>query len=155
MQEKLVYLTPEGKERFTGELRELVTVRRPEVEDRIRRAKELSDTSGDAEYADAKNEQSFVEGRIQELERILADAQIIEQPVAKDYVRIGCAVTVRDAEGVDETYQIVGSQEADPRKRFISNESPMGRALIGTRQGDEVTVVAPAGSFTLTIVAIR
>jgi transcription elongation factor GreA len=156
MQDKVVYLTGEGKQRFALELRELMTVKRHEVEDRIRRAKEFSDTVDNAEYDEAKTEQSFVEGRIQELERLLASAKVIEEPPTKaDYVRMGAHVKVVDSEGETETYYLVGSHEADPRHGQISNESPIGRALIGKRVGDEVTVVAPAGSFTLKILEIN
>jgi transcription elongation factor GreA len=155
MQEKVVYLTPEGKERFSAELKELTSVRRHEVEDRIRRAKEFSDTVDNAEYDEAKMEQSFVEGRIQELERMLSAAKVIEEPPAKaDYVRMGAHIKVVDGEGDEETYYLVGSHEADPRRGQVSNESPVGRALIGRRVGDEVTVVAPAGTFNLKIIEI-
>src|SRR5437868_3214944 len=155
MQDKVVYLTPAGKQRFAAELRELVTVRRHEVEEQIRRAKEFSDTVDNAEYDEAKTEQAFVEGRIQELERMLASAKLIEEPTTKaDYVRLGAHVKVVDPEGEEETYYLVGSHEADPRRGLISNESPIGRALMGKRVGDEVTVVAPAGSFTLKVVDI-
>src|SRR5438477_4736839 len=156
MQDKVVYLTPEGKQRFTAELRELQTVRRHEVEEQIRRAKEFSDTVDNAEYDEAKAEQAFVEGRIQELERMLSAARLIEAPDTKgDYVRMGSHVKVIDnAEGEEETYYLVGSHEADPRRGLISNESPIGRALIGKREGDEVTVVAPAGAFNLRILEI-
>jgi transcription elongation factor GreA len=155
MQEKVVYLTPEGKQRFIAELHELVSVRRHEVEDRIRRAKEFSDTVDNAEYDEAKTEQAFVEGRIQELERMLSAAKMIEEPTTKaDYVRMGVHIKVVDSEGEEETYYLVGSQEADPRRGLISNESPIGRALLGKRVGDEVTVVAPAGAFNLKILDI-
>ncbi len=155
MQDKVVYLTPAGKQRFAAELHELQTVRRHEVEERIRRAKEFSDTVDNAEYDEAKTEQSFVEGRIQELERLLASAKLIEEPTTKaDYVRMGSHITVVDPEGEEETYYLVGSHEADPRKGLISNESPIGRSLIGKKVGDEVTVVAPAGAFNLKILDI-
>jgi len=155
MQEKVVYLTSEGKQRFAAELRELQTGRRHEVEERIRRAKEFSDTVDNAEYDEAQTEQSFVEGRIQELERMLAAAKLIEEPATKaDYVRMGSHIKVVDPEGEEETYYLVGSHEADPRKGLISNESPIGRSLIGKRVGDEVTVVAPAGAFNLKILDI-
>jgi transcription elongation factor GreA len=155
MQDKVVYLTPEGKQRFSAELHELLTVRRHEVEEQIRRAKEFSDTVDNAEYDEAKQEQSFVEGRIQELERLLAAAKLIDQPPTKsDFVRMGTHIKVVDTEGEEETYYLVGSSEADPRKGLISNESPIGRALIGKKVGDEVTVVAPAGSFNLKILEI-
>jgi transcription elongation factor GreA len=155
MQERVVYLTPEGKERFAEELRTLVNVRRHEVEERIRRAKEFSDTVDNAEYDEAKTEQAFVEGRIQDLERMLASVKIIDQQEPADFVRLGSHVTVVEGEGEEETYHLVGSQEADPRKRLISNESPIGRALMGKRVGEDTTVVAPDGSFSLHVVAIR
>jgi transcription elongation factor GreA len=154
MQEKVVYLTPAGKERFAAELRELQTVRRHEVEERIRRAKEFSDTVDNAEYDEAKTEQAFVEGRIQDLERMLSSARVIDEPAQADYVRMGSHVTVVDGDGEEQTYYLVGSQEADPRRGLISNESPIGRALIGKRAGDEVTVVAPGGSFDLKVLQI-
>ena len=155
MQEKVVYLTPEGKQRFSAELHELLTVRRHEVEDQIRRAKEFSDTVDNAEYEEAKTDQAFVEGRIQELERLLSSAKMIEEPTTRaDFVRLGTHIKVVDSEGEEETYYLVGSHEADPRRRLISNESPIGRALIGKRVGDEVTVVAPAGAFNLKILEI-
>src|SRR5260370_38671978 len=156
MHDKVVYLTPEGKQRFTEELRELLTVRRHEVEEQIRRAKEFSDTVDNGEYDEAKTEQSFVEGRILELERLLASAKLIEQPPngTRDFVRMGTHIKVVDNEGEEETYYLVGSSETDPRKGLISNESPIGRALMGKRVGDEVTVVAPAGSFNLKILEI-
>jgi transcription elongation factor GreA len=155
MQDKAVYLTPEGKQRFTAELHELLTVRRHQVEEQIRRAKEFADTVDNAEYDEAKQEQAFVEGRIQELERLLSSAKVIEEPTIKgDYVRMGSHVRVSDEEGEEETYYLVGSHEADPRRGLVSNESPIGRALIGKRVGEETTVVAPAGSFTLKVLEI-
>ena len=104
----------------------------------------------------AKQEQAFVEGRIQELERMLSNAKVIEEPTTgeADYVRMGSHIKVGDSEGEEETYYLVGSHEADPRRGLISNESPIGRALIGKRVGDEVTVVAPAGAFNLKILEI-
>jgi transcription elongation factor GreA len=156
MQEKVAYLTPEGKQRFIAELHELVTVRRHEIEDQIRRAKEFSDTVDNAEYEEAKTDQAFVEGRIQELERLLATARVIEEPTARvDYVRLGAHVKVVDSDGEEETYYLVGSHEADPRRRLISNESPIGRAILGKRVGDEVTGVAPAGAFSLKVLDIN
>jgi transcription elongation factor GreA len=157
MQDKVVYLTSEGKQRFAAELHELQTVRRHEVEEQIRRAKEFADAVDNAEYDEAKQEQAFVEGRIQELERLLSNAKVIEEPAggaAADYVRMGSHIKVGDSEGEEETYYLVGSHEADPRHGLISNESPIGRALIGKRVGDEVTVVAPAGAFNLKILEI-
>lgn len=153
--EKTVFLTAEGRARFADELHDLVTVRRPAVEDRLHRAKELSDTVDNAEYEEVKHERAFVEGRIHQLQRMLANARIIQEPHSIDYVRMGSFVTVLDADGDAETYHVVGSQEADPRRGLISNESPIGRALLGKRQGDEVDVVAPGGSFRLRVRDVR
>ena len=152
---KTVYLTREGRKRLEEELRYLITVKRPEVAERIRRAKEFTDTVDNAEYDDAKNEQAFVEGKIQEYERMLASAVLIDEHPANDYVRLGSHVRVRDSQGEEAEYVIVGSVEADPRKGKISNESPVGRALLGKRVGDAVSIVAPGGSFDLTIISVE
>ena len=151
MPEKPVYLTQEGYERLDHELHELRTVRRPAVSERIRKAKEFTDTVDNAEYDDAKQDQAFIEGRIQDLERMLATAQIIDEHPAVDCVRLGSHVVVEDDEGQSQEYLIVGSAEADPRRGMISNESPVGRALLGKRPGEEVDVSAPGGSFRLTV----
>ncbi|MHB0869352.1 MAG: transcription elongation factor GreA [Chloroflexota bacterium] len=153
--EKTVYLTREGQAKLEEELTHLRTVRRHEVAERIRRAKEFTNTVDNAEYDDAKNEQSFVEGRIQSLERMLANAVVIDEKAApSDYVRIGSHVTVIDSDGIEEMYSIVGSAEADPKLGRISNESPIGRALLGHRAGETISVLAPGGSFDLTIKVI-
>lgn len=155
MPEKHVYLTREGYKKFVEELNYLKSTKRAEVSERIRKAKEFTDTVDNAEYDDAKAEQAFIEGRIKDLEYQLAHAEIIDdsQP-ATDYVRLGSRVTVVDNSGEEEVYVIVGSAEADPRRGYISNESPVGRALLGKRIGDEVSVVAPGGSFSLKVVAV-
>lgn len=152
--EKSVYLTREGLAKLEEELHHLRTTRRHEVAERIRRAKEFTNTVDNAEYDDAKNEQAFVEGRIQALERILANAIVVEDAGPTGYVRIGSHVTVTDSEGTEEVYTIVGSAEADPETGKVSNESPIGRALIGKAVGESVSVIAPGGSFELTIKSI-
>jgi transcription elongation factor GreA len=152
--EKSVYLTREGLDKLDEELRHLRTVRRHEVAERIRKAKEFTNTVDNAEYDDAKNEQSFVEGRIQALERLLANAIVVEETAPSGYVRIGSKVTVVDSEGEEEKYIIVGSAEADPKTGRVSNESPIGRALMGKAAGDKVSIIAPGGSFELTIKTI-
>jgi transcription elongation factor GreA len=153
--EKTVYLTKEGLAKLEEELHHLRTTRRHEVAERIRRAKEFTNTVDNAEYDDAKNEQAFVEGRVQSIERMLANAVVIdEQAAPSGFVRLGSHVTVVDSEGVEESYTIVGSAEADPRAGKVSNESPIGRALLGHRVGDQVSVMAPGGSFDLTIKAM-
>ncbi len=153
--EKTVYLTREGLAKLEEELHHLRTVRRQQVAERIRRAKEFTNTVDNAEYDDAKNEQAFVEGKIQALEQKLANVVVIEdQAGPAGYVRLGSRVTVVDSDGVEENYTIVGSTEADPKTGKISNESPIGRTLLGHRVGDKVSVLAPGGSFELTVKAI-
>ena len=143
MAERAIYLTREGFKKFDEELEHLRTVRRPQVAERIRLAKELTDTVDNAEYDDAKSEQGT-----------LASAQIIGEGPHPDYVDLGSRVTVKDADGIEEAYLIVGSVEADPRHGLISNESPVGRALLGKRAGEHVSVVAPGGSFELVVVKV-
>ena len=154
MPQKQVYLTREGFKKFEEELAHLKNEKRPEVAERIRKAKEFTDTVDNAEYDDAKAEQAFMEGRIQDLEYELANAVIIDDHPAADYVRLGSKVTVSDTTGEQEMYTIVGSAEADPRRGYISNESPVGRALLGKRIGEQVDVVAPGGSFNLKVVSL-
>src|SRR5215216_5043470 len=151
---KQVYLTRQGLKRFEEELEHLKNHKRAEVAERIRKAKEFTDTVDNAEYDDAKAEQAFIEGRIKDLEYQLANAQIIDDHPAADFVRIGSKVTVLDPSGDEEIYMIVGSAEADPRHGYISNESPVGRALLGKRIGEQVDVVAPGGSFNLKVVGV-
>jgi transcription elongation factor GreA len=154
MSERHVYLTREGFKKFEDELNHLKNEKRAEVAERIRRAKEFTDTVDNAEYDDAKAEQAFIEGRIQDLEYQLANAEIIDDHPAADFVRLGSRVTVSDPDGEQEIYTIVGSAEADPRRGYISNESPVGRALLGKRIGEQVDVVAPGGSFNLKVVSL-
>jgi transcription elongation factor GreA len=127
-------------------LEHLITVRRPEVAERIQQAKEYANTMENAEYDDAKNEQAFVEGRIQTVEKMLQNAVLIKDDgVNRDTVRLGCRVAVRNQEGEQEEYAIVGSAEANPRAGKISNESPVGKAIIGKKKGAVVEVEAPCG----------
>jgi transcription elongation factor GreA len=154
MAAKTFYLTRQGVKKFEEELQYLKQDRRVDVSERIRRAKEFTDTVDNAEYDDAKADQAFIEGRIADLEYQLANAEIIDEHPAVDFVRLGSKVTVSDASGEQEQYTIVGSAEADPRNGFISNESPVGRALLGKRVGEETDVVAPGGSFTLKVIRL-
>lgn len=153
MNTKPIYLSREGLERARAELEELINVRRPEVAARIHDAKEHGDLNENAEYEDAKNEQAFVEGRIQALEALIKNATIIDDNHSSDHVQIGSTVVVRSPDG-EERFTIVGSAEARPNEGRISNESPVGRALLGKKKGDKVLVRVPAGDFTYTIVSI-
>jgi transcription elongation factor GreA len=156
MVEKPVFLTQEGRRKLEEELEYFVTVRRREVAERIHAAKEEGDIMENAEYDDAKNEQAFVEGRILTLEAMLKNAVIIEDDAPRDRVGLGTRVTVleRDGDG-PETYHIVGSAEVDPAAGRISNESPLGKALLGKRPGDEIEVQTPDGPLHFQIVNIE
>ena len=155
MPEKGSYLTKEGLARLEIELDELRTVKRQEVADRIQKAKELGGTVDNAEYDESKNEQAFVEGRILTLERITGNAIIIGGDVAhSDKVQLGGRVTLLNQNGDEEEYTIVGSAESDPIRGLISNESPVGMALLNKKVGDNVRVKTPAGTVTLTISSI-
>jgi transcription elongation factor GreA len=148
------YLTRQGYHKLQEELEQLRTVKRHEVAQRLHEAMEGGELIEDAEYEAAKNEQAFVEGRIQELEILLANARVIEDGVKSDVVQIAASVTIQE-EGYDpETFIIVGPAEANPREGRISNESPIGRALMTHRAGDVVTVDVPDGSFTIRILKV-
>ncbi|MBF6606606.1 MAG: transcription elongation factor GreA [Chloroflexi bacterium] len=150
---KPTYLSREGLEGLKSELEEMTNVRRAEVASRIHDAKEHGDLSENAEYEDAKNEQAFVEGRIQTLQSLIKNATIIDEHHSVDHVQIGSTVSVTGEDG-DESFTIVGSTEAKPAAGRISNESPVGRALLGRRKGDKVLVHVPAGDFTYTVTKI-
>ena len=154
MAERAVFLTRAGYKRLDEELEQLRTVKRPQVSERIRKSKDRTDVEDNAEYDEAKSEQSFVEGRIQELEATLAAAQLIGEGPPADFVSLGSKVKVKDGDDVEEEYTIVGSMEADPRHGMISNESPVGRALLGKKVGETASVVAPGGSFDLSVLSI-
>jgi len=150
---KPTYLSRDGLEKLRTELQEMTTVKRPEVAQRIHDAKEHGDLSENAEYEDAKNEQAFVEGRIQTLEALIKNATIIDENHSTDHVQIGSTVAVESPDG-KESFTIVGSTEARPNEGRISNESPVGRALLGKKKGEKVVVRVPAGDFTYKIVSI-
>jgi transcription elongation factor GreA len=142
---KEIALTPEGQVKLEEELRHLETVRRREVGERIKEAKEFGDISENSEYDDAKNEQAWVESRIVEVTQILARATIIDAPKKSDRVTLGSKVEIRDEDGDKHVYQVVGSAEADPADKKISNESPVGQAILGHKKGDVVPVTTPSG----------
>jgi len=150
------FLTKEGYQKLADELEYLRTVKRKEVAERLHEAMEGGELIENAEYEAAKNEQAFVEGRIQEVEVILASARIIDgKNTDASTVQVGDTVVVKEDGSSPEEYTIVGAAEADPRKGKISNESPLGRSLLGHQTGDDVTVEAPGGTFKVHVVKIK
>ena len=149
------YLTRHGFEKLQDELEHLRTVKRQEVANRLHEAMEGGELIEDAEYEAAKNEQAFVEGRIQELEMILANARIVDEAGKHTVAQVGAHVTIQEEGNDPEVFIIVGPAEANPREGRISNESPLGRALMDHRTGDKVRVDAPAGSFTVQILKVE
>lgn len=154
--EKEVILTVEGLQKLESELEHLKTVRRKEVAERINQALEFGDISENSEYEDAKNEQGFIEGKILAIEKMLRNAKVInEGEVHTDVVGLGSKVTLKDMESGDFLdYYIVGSAEANPGQHKISNESPVGKALIGKKVNETITVTAPMGQMKYKIVTI-
>jgi len=149
------FLTREGLKKLEEELNYLRTVRRAEVAERLHDAQEDGELIENAEYEDAKNEQAFVEGKILTLEALLSNAVIIKDKVTHGVVAVGSRVTVKENGGNrPEIYELVGAAEADPKQGRISNESPLGKALLGRKVGDEVKVNAPAGTLSFRIAAI-
>jgi transcription elongation factor GreA len=152
---KDVIVTPEGLVNMKAELEHLSTTRRREVAARIKEAREFGDISENAEYDDAKNEQAMLEARIALLEDKIRSASVIDaRDLGTDIVRVGSVVHVKDADGKALTYTIVGSAEAKPLEKKLSNESPVGKALLGHKPGDAVPVATPKGERTLTITKI-
>lgn len=154
MSDHITYLTKEGLANLKAELEMLIHVRRKEIASRIQEAKELGDLSENAEYQEAKNEQAFNEGRIEELETTLRNVQIIKEHASGNGI-IQVGSTVHADNGAKRTLQIVGSSEADPVKGKISNESPLGQALLGKRAGDSVLITTPRGPVTYTIAKVE
>lgn len=153
--DKPVFLTPEGREKIVKELEFLTSVKRHEVAEAIHSAKEEGDISENSAYDAAKEQQAFVEGRIMQLEQMLKNAEIIESSASNGIVKLGSRVKVVEKGSKDqEEYHIVGSAEADPANGRISNESPVGRALMGARKGDVVKVKTPAGEVSLRLLEI-
>ena len=154
---KEVILTKEGYDKLRKEIEHLSTDKRREVADRIRHAREFGDITENSEYDDAKNEQAMLEHRIATLEEQLRAARVIsKKDIAKDVVSVGSKVKLRDV-GAKETveYQIVGSAEANPAENKLSNESPVGKAIIGRKKGETVEVTAPRGSLKFKILEIK
>jgi len=157
MPEKQIILTAEGLKKIEQKLDHLKSVRRREVAERIKQAIEFGDISENSEYEDAKNEQAFIEGEILTLEKMLRNAKLIdEDEISTDVVTIGSTVLLKDLEIGDMLeYTIVGSAEADPTESRISNESPVGEAILGRKVGSIVEVNVPAGTLKYEIVDIK
>lgn len=156
MRDKVSYVTPEGLEKLEEELKRRKTILRREIADRIDRAKELGDLSENAEYAEAKDEQSFNEGRILELKDIINNAALITKgnKEGSDMVEVGSTIIVKSGKEEKE-FTIMGASESDPTKGFISNESPLGQAFLGRKKGEEVEVNVPAGIVKYKILKIK
>ena len=149
------YLTAEGLAQIKAELEQLTGPRRVELAARLRSAIQMGDLSENADYHKAKEDQGFLEGRIQELEYLVRNAVVIEKSANQDIVSVGSHVTIQEADDPAETYHMVGPKEADPRNGRISHESPIGRALVDRRVGDEVEVETPAGKIKFKILKIE
>ncbi|OLZ09174.1 transcription elongation factor GreA [Sulfobacillus thermosulfidooxidans] len=156
MSDKELLVSEEGLKKLESELEYLKTVRRHEISERIKTAREFGDISENSEYEDAKNEQAFVEGRIQTIEKMLRQAKVVNSDNADPTaVHIGSVVTVKDLEeDFEEEYTVVGAAEADPNKNHISNESPVGKALMGAKVGQIVEVSAPVGKIRMQVMKI-
>ena len=149
-----LYLTPEGAEKLRAELKELTGPKREELSQRLRAAIQMGDLSENADYHKAKEDQAFLEGRIQEIEAVLRTAVIVEK-TASDVVNVGSTVTVQEESFDPETYYMVGAKEADPRSGKISNESPIGKALMDHKVGDVVEAETPGGKIKFKILKIE
>ena len=154
---KEVILTPEGYKKLTKEIEYLSNEKRREVAERIKVAREFGDIAENAEYDDAKNEQAYVEARIAMLEERLVSARVIQKKdVAKDVVSVGSVVRLRDIDANETVeYHIVGSAEANPAEHKLSNESPVGKAIMGKKKGEVVEVSAPRGALKFKILEIK
>jgi transcription elongation factor GreA len=151
---KEVYISAEGLERLKSELREVEQVKLPEIAKKIAEAKDLGDLSENAEYHEAKEQQSFLFGKAQELQYKIKNARVIDKSYKADVVAVGCSVEVENA-GEKMTFELVGSDEADPANGKISIGSPIGSALVGSKAGDKVCVSTPAGESEYKIISIK
>jgi transcription elongation factor GreA len=157
MDAKKIYLTKEGLEELKKEHMDLTTVKRPDVLERVAQARNMGDLSENAEYVAARDDLSFIDGRIEELEELLKQAVLIQEPhgsKGKQTVKLGSTVEVH-IKGKKEQFTVVGEWEADPEDKKISHESPLGKALIGKGIGEKVEVEAPAGTLVYTIVSVN
>ena len=155
MTNKPYYVSQEALAKLKAELNDLVTNKRPEVIDRIQRARELGDLSENADYSDAKESQGFIEGRILELESMIRNAKLINGENGSAQVRIGTTLVANCQNLGEKEYTIVGSNEAAPAQGKISNESPFGEAFLSRKVGEEVQIKTPRGAMTCKIVSIK
>lgn len=151
---KKIQFTQEGYEKLKAEYEELTTKKKHQALDRLQKARAMGDLSENSEYTAAKEDLAFVEGRISELEHLLANAEIIESPTERGAIDIGCNVIV-EANGQQHTFMIVGEFEADPVAKKLSHTSPIGKALLGKKVGEKVEVSVPAGKMIYKILDIR
>ncbi|HJL69453.1 MAG: transcription elongation factor GreA [Anaerolineales bacterium] len=151
----VTYLTKNGLTELEAELQHLITVRRAEVAERLHQAQEDGDLLENAEYEAAKNEQSFVEGRIVDIQAMLSKAAVIKKGKVDGVAKLGSTVMVQENGLAVESYVIVGAAEAKPTAGLISNESPLGQALLGSKAGDKVVVAAPGGDLTFLVTKIK
>jgi len=156
MDNKKIYLTKEGLDELKKEYAEFSNVKRPEVLARVSQARSMGDLSENAEYVAAREELSFIDGRIDELEELIKQAVLIQESHAKGdhVVKLGSTVTVH-IKGKKEVFTVVGEWEADPKEKKISHESPLGKALLGKKIGEKIEVEAPAGKLNYTIVSVN
>jgi len=155
MSKEPLYLTRQGEKKILAELEHLRGPRREELAQRLRHAVSMGDLSENADYIAAKEDQAFLEGRILELETILREAVRVQENGAHDSVQIGSTVIVVEGGREEETYQLVGAAEANPREGKISNVSPIGKALLGSKVGDEVTAETPMGPLTFRVISVK
>ena len=154
MREENTYLTPEGADSLGKEVEELKGPRRDELAARLRHAVSQGDLSENADYISAKEDQAFLEGRIQELELILKEATVIDRGASSSTVQVGSTVVVLNENEIEETFHIVGEKEADPRNGKISHKSPIGKSLMRKARGDVVTAKTPGGELTFKILEL-
>lgn len=154
MTEESTYLTPEGADSLRKEVEELKGPRRDELAARLRHAVSQGDLSENADYISAKEDQAFLEGRIQELELILKEATVIDRGASSSTVQVGSTVVVLNENEIEETFHIVGEKEADPRNGKISHKSPIGKSLMRKARGDVVTSKTPGGELTFKILKL-
>lgn len=153
---KEIKLTAEGLKKLQDELETLITVKRPEVLERLKEARSQGDLSENSEYDQAREDMGFIDGRIEEIKQMLKVVVVIDESTNNDTINLGSTIVLEDMEfGDQETYTIVGTVEADPFKGLISNDSPVGAAVLGHKAGDVVTVNAPNGALEYRIVEIK